>query len=237
MSPAPRLTLIVSAIVSAFAGPRALADFNFVHGDHSYQVVEQRRTWAAAAADAATRQSFGTPGYLAIINTSAENQAIFSQLTNPANILPAEYVNTQAPDGGNGIYVWIGATDRVTEARWIWDGDGDNVGDHFYQGEGRAAGSAIGGFYHNWGRFSGAPWEPDNGAGGLQDAAGIGILNWPRGNAGEWNDVRADNTLYYVVEFNAIPEPSGIVLAGVAGCLLLWRAIARGRDKTASQQS
>jgi hypothetical protein len=113
----------------------------------------------------------------------------------------------------------------VTEGRWIWDADADNVGEHFYQGEGRAGGTPIGGLYHNWGRFSNAPWEPDNGAGGLQDAAGIGILNWPRGNAGEWNDIRADNTLYYIVEFNTVPEPTSVVLAALAGCLLLARSL------------
>jgi hypothetical protein len=221
MPSALRLVLTVSAILLAIVGRTALADFNFVHGDHSYVVVEQRRTWAAAAADAAARQQFGLPGYLAVIDTAAENQAIFSQLTDPLNIPPAEYSNTLAPDGGNGIYVWIGATDRVTEGSWIWDGDVDNVGDVFYQGEGRFGGMAVGGRYSNWGRFSNAPWEPDNAVSGLQDAAGIGILNWPRGNAGEWNDIRADNTLYYVVEFNAVPEPTSIVLASLAGCMFL----------------
>ena len=109
----------------------------------------------------------------------------------------------------------------MTEGSWIWDGDGDNVGDVFYQGEGRFGGMAVGGRYSNWGRFSNAPWEPDNAVNGLQDAAGIGILNWPRGNAGEWNDIRADNTLYYVVEFYAVPEPTSIGLASLAGCMLL----------------
>ena len=115
MPTALRLVLAVSAILLAIVGRTVLADFNFVHGDHSYVVVEQRRTWAAAAADAAARQQFGLPGYLATIDTAAENQAIFSQLTNPLNIPPAEYSNTLAPDGGNGIYVWIG--DRPSDRR------------------------------------------------------------------------------------------------------------------------
>jgi hypothetical protein len=220
MSRAARLVLLIVSIAPALIPLTARADFNFIHGDHSYLVVEQRRSWAAAAADAATRQVAGSPGYLTIIDTAAENQAIFAQLSNPANIPPAEYVNTQAPDGGNGIYVWIAANDILTEGRWVWDTDGDGLGTHFYQGEGRAGGMAIGGIYNNWGRVGGLPWEPD---GVLQDAAGIGILNWPRGNAGEWNDVRADNNLYYIVEFNAVPEPSTIVLAALAASLLRLR--------------
>jgi hypothetical protein len=215
-----RVAFAVIALVSALSTSIARADFNFTHGDHSYLVVEQRRTWAAAVADAATRQLFGSPGYLTIIDSAAENQAIFAQLANPANIPPAEYSNTQAPDGGNGIYVWIAANDITTEGRWVWDTNGDGLGTHFYQGEGRAGGMAIGGIYNNWGRVGGLPWEPD---GVQQDAAGIGILNWPRGNASEWNDVRADNSLYYIVEFDAVPEPSTILLAGLFGCLLWLR--------------
>ncbi len=221
MSLATRIALLVLAIASALSGRIALADFNFVHGGHSYTVVEQRRNWAAAATDAATRQVAGSPGYLTIIDSAAENQAIFAQIANPANIPPAEYVNTQAPDGGNGIYVWIAANDILTEGRWVWDTNGDGLGTHFYQGEGRAGGMAIGGIYNNWGRVGGLPWEPD---GVQQDAAGIGILNWPRGNASEWNDVRADNSLYYIVEFDAVPEPATIVLISLAFCgILVWR--------------
>jgi hypothetical protein len=59
----------------------------------------------------------------------------------------------------------------------------------------------------------------------LQDAGGIGILNWRRGNAGEWNDVRADNALYYVVEYNAVPEPASVALAAIGVCVLLCRAV------------
>jgi hypothetical protein len=195
-------------------------------------VVEQGRTWTAAAGDAATRQRFGLPGYLAIIDSAAENQAVFAQISNPANIPPAEYSNTRAPDGGNGTYVWIAANDQLSEGRWVWDTNGDGLGTHFYQGEGRFGGAAIGGLYNNWGRVGGAPWEPDNGAGGLQDAGVIGILSWPRGNAGEWNDVRADNSLYYVVEFDAIPEPMSIVLVAMAaGSFIPWCLCRRSRRR------
>jgi hypothetical protein len=196
-----------------------------MHGGHSYLVVEQGRTWLNAAVDATSRQRFGASGYLAVVNEAAENAAIFAQLSNTANIPTAEYANTRAPDGGNGIFVWIAATDRIIEGAWIWDDDGDGVGTQFWQGTG-AAGSIVGGLYHNWGRDPANPAlqrEPDNGAGGLQDAAGIGILNWPRGRAGEWNDIRADNSLYYVVEFNAVPEASSIVLIAIAAAAMLRR--------------
>ena len=71
----------------------ARADFNFLHGGHTYLVVEQGRTWQAAADDAVTRQVAGTPGYLATIESAAENTAIFNQLL--ANI-PARRVRQHA---------------------------------------------------------------------------------------------------------------------------------------------
>ena len=41
-----------------------------------------------------------------------------------------------------------------------------------------------------------------------------------RPNAGQWNDVRPENLLYYIVEFNAIPEPATPVLVLLAAGLV-----------------
>jgi hypothetical protein len=204
----------------------ARADFTFVHNGHTYLLSQTNRTWQAAATDAASRQFAGTTGHLAVIESSAENQAVFGQLL--ANITPAQFDNTRAPDGGNGAFVWIAANDIATEGAWIWDGDGNGAGTQFWQGTG-ASGSSVGGLYQNWGHFPTptTQHEPDNGAGGLQDAAGIGLANWPRGFAGEWNDVRADNTLWYLVEFDAIPEPSSALLVALTAGL--WVAAGRRR--------
>src|SRR5262245_34071943 len=125
-------------VVLFFLGDSASADFSFLHAGHSYQVVTQRRAWQAAANDAVTRQRSGAPGHLAVIETAAENTAIFNQLI--ANIPAAQFPNTQAPDGGNGFFVWIAANDLAIEGNWIWDGEGDGVGQLFYQGRGNAGG-------------------------------------------------------------------------------------------------
>lgn len=207
-----RVSLVCLSMLGALACCRpATADFSFVHGGHSYLVVEQNLTWQAAAVDAATRQVGGSPGYLTVVEDAAENSAIFNQLV--ANIPPAEFDLTRAPDGGNGVYVWIGANDLDIEGRWTWGRGGcRDLCSAFYQGQGNAGGGPVDGRYHNWGTFNGAAWEPDNGAGGLQDAGVMALADYPRGLASQWNDVRADNLLYYVVEFNAVPEPATLTL-------------------------
>jgi hypothetical protein len=218
-----RWGLALAAVV-AFWG-RSVAANSFMYGGHSYLVVEENRTWLEAALDAATRQVAGSPGYLAIIDSQGENDAIFDQLL--VNVPPADFNKTRAPDGGNGVYAWIGASDRITEGQWIWDGTGAGAGTLFWQGTGNGGGNVVGGLYNNWGHDPRNPqqqWEPDNAVGGLQDAAGMGLADWPRGFAREWNDVRADNRLYYIVEFDAVPEPATWALALVAA---LGLALAR----------
>ena len=225
-----RLGCLVALFVITTTLP-ARADFSFSHAGHTYLVSQTNRSWQAAATDAASRQFAGAPGHLAVIESAAENQAVFSQLV--ANIPASQFSRTVAPDGGNGSYVWIAANDIAVEGTWVWDGDGPGPGAAvpFWQGTG-ASGSSVGGLYQNWGHYPTptAQWEPDNAAGGLQDAAGIGLAAWPRGFAGEWNDVRADNALWSVIEFDAVPEPSSMLVALVGFSLTALRR--RRRNKT-----
>lgn len=213
-----RSGLLLVALVAALGVP-ARADFSFQYADHSYLVVTQGRAWDAAAADARSRALFGTTGYLTHIESAAENQAIRAQLL--ANIPSSSFNSTRAPDGGNGAYVWIGATDRNLEGTWIWDGDGDAVGTPFWQGTG-ATGGPVGGAYHNWGRPGPNQREPDNSQ-SLQHAGGISLDGWPFGDAGMWNDVRPTDSLFYVVEFNAVPEPASVALLGLTLSILAVR--------------
>ena len=203
-----RIATLVGLVTLALATFPARADFSFQHADHSYLVVTQGRAWDAAAADARSRTFSGAPGYLTHIESAAENQVIRAQLL--ANIPSSSFNSTRAPDGGNGAYVWIGATDRNTEGTWIWDGNADAVGTPFWQGTG-ATGGPVGGAYHNWGRPGANQREPDNSQ-SLQHAAGISLDGWPFGDAGMWNDVRPTDSLFYIVEFNAVPEPTAILL-------------------------
>lgn len=113
-----------------------------------------------------------------------------------------------ANDGGGARYAWIGASDQTIEGMWVWE----NGGNQFWQGD--ASGAPIGGLYNNWGN------EPDD-FGGQQDAAAIALDDWPVGSgflgiASQWNDVNITNNLPFIVEFNAVPEPSSTFLLGLA---------------------
>ncbi len=156
----------------------------FMHDGKTYEIIEENKTWSAAASCAVERG-----GFLAEINDQAEQDAIFDALEN-ANI---NVFNTTAGDGGGASYVWIGGNDIATEGTWILDGDNDGQGAQFWMGD--LNGNPVGGLYNNWGM------EPDDFGSG-QDALGLALTDWPLGLAGQWNDLDENNGLYYVVEFD-----------------------------------
>ena len=83
----------LSSVASAILASNIQASKTF--NDHTYALTSAAMTWSDAAAAAA---SLG--GYLATLNTKAENVWIWNQF------------ETQ---------VWIGANDRDTENIWVWD--------------------------------------------------------------------------------------------------------------------
>lgn len=157
--------------------------FTFFYDGNKYEVVRENKTWIEAAVCADARG-----GILAHINSQQEMDSVFYYI-NEAGIVPA---NTEAPDGGNASYIWIGGNDLQEEGKWVWDGSNYGLGVHFWQGT--VEGTAVDNLYNNWGN------EPDNFSN--QDGLGLAITNWPRGTAGQWNDVDAYNKLYYLVEYD-----------------------------------
>ncbi|MCK4747301.1 MAG: hypothetical protein KAT15_09705 [Bacteroidales bacterium] len=185
--------------------------FSFIYEDKYYEIIKETKTWAEAASCAVERG-----GYLAEINSQAEQDTIYSAIIHGAAV-PVDY--TTVTDGGGIAYIWIGASDQHSEGTWLWDGDGDNSGINFWNGQGIAGlndGVPVDELYNNWGgSTSGSPNEPDNyGAG--QDGAAIGLAKWPAGIdftlgiASEWNDISSDNSLYFVVEFDCINTTNNI---------------------------
>jgi hypothetical protein len=208
---------VFCVIVGLVLAPSALAQVDtFIHNGHTYKLFSSAdaRTWQNAVIFAATQSVNGQTGYLARVDDAAENVRIFQSVNANAGVL-----TSVAPDGGGGRYVWLGANDIATEGDWRWH---DNNAAFW---SGGPNGSAVGGLFNNWASLVGpGQTEPDNfpaGAAG-QDAAGMSVNGYPLGSAGQWNDIAATNTLPFVVEFSAVPEP-GAPLALIALCLGLLR--------------
>lgn len=174
--------------------------YSFTHNGKNYELVKEKKSWTDAAACAVSRG-----GYLVQIDDSSEQAAMVSAIS--ASGVSTTY--NPVSDGGGTSYIWIGATDKVTEGSWLWDGNNDSTGIKFWSGEGAAGqnnGAILSGRYINWGgKASGTINEPDN-FGGLQDAAALALAGWPAGSgalgaAGEWNDINITNTNYYIIEY------------------------------------
>lgn len=162
-----------------------------------YVLVNEGVDWIAAlqtaqAASSINSAGAGASGQLLSISSAAEQLGI-------SDWLLGQYAAGgnwgTAPDGGGIPYVWLGASDSLTEGQWQW-----------------ANGESF--TYTNWGTGnlwsgSGQASEPDDYQG--QDALAIGLTAWPQGyanasglgSAGQWNDIDGNNHLPYVVEFQA----------------------------------
>ena len=186
----------IVAILALFPAG-AQADLIFEHDGHTYKLVALAATWDEAAAAAKRTSLAGDPGYLARIDSAAENQAILEAVT--SHLSPAQLANSIPNDGSEAAFAWLGGSDARREGQWTWS----NNGDLFWQGD--FNGAPVDGRYTNWGI------QPDN-ADGAENALAMGLTGWPEpfhdlGAAGQWNDLEAGNGLVYVIEFDAVVEP------------------------------
>ena len=101
----------------------------------------------------------------------------------------SDLTKSTAKDGGGAAYVWLGATDAVTEGVWKWVNNQALDTNELMWGAGDLG------------------FEPDD-FGGKQDYLALGLESWPvgysgagYGEAGQWNDVNGANKLFFVVEF------------------------------------
>ena len=169
------------------------AKASFKYNGHSYEIVKTARSWQAAYDDAHSKG-----GYLVEINDEAENAEIYSRLNR--YIAANEYAGTIASNGGGASYVWLGASDAASEGSWQWI----NANTQFWNGD--KTGSAVAGLYSHWGKNTNLVQnEPDNA--GNQDAGAIALTRWPIGSgslgqASQWNDLKAGDALYYIIEYN-----------------------------------
>ncbi len=175
--------------------------YSFTHNGKNYEIVRELKTWNDAAACAVERD-----GHLVEINDQNEQLAVYNAIA-AAGVSNAY---TSIANGGGIAYLWTGATDQANEGTWIWDGNNDNSGTHFWSGQGAAGvggGSSVSGLYHNWGgKSTSIVKEPDNFGAGQHHGA-MALAGWPSGTtflgiAGEWNDIMGTSLLYFIIEKN-----------------------------------
>ena len=82
----------IAAIALSLLSAGALADLIFEHEGHTFRLVENPASWDDAMATAAAMSLGGEPGYLARIDSAAENNAVLSALS--AHLSPAQLANS-----------------------------------------------------------------------------------------------------------------------------------------------
>ncbi len=189
--------LFITGLIKAQCVQNNANIFSFTTNGIKYELVKEKKTWKNAANCAVSRG-----GKLAEIESRKEQDSIAAKLfSTAANI---NFSQTISFDGGGASYIWLGGNDSLEEGKWIWDGNGDGIGTAFWNGT-WSTGSAVNGAYFNWGRTDPInpftkPREPDDFQNN-QDMLAMGLENWPNGNARQWNDVKGDNLLYYLIEY------------------------------------
>lgn len=168
--------------------------YSFSYNGHTYEVVKENKTWMEAVDCAVNRN-----GYLVELNDEAEHDQVFFEVANNAGIVTN---NTQNQFGTASL--WMGGSDAGIEGNWIWDGDNDGMGPQFWSGA--SNGMPIGGFFTKWGI---SPAEPDNS--GDQDHLTL-IIKTTATNFGLWNDLKSNNSIYYVIEYDNLSSTQNLRL-------------------------
>jgi len=182
---------VVAALALLPAG--AHADLIFEHDGHTYKLVETPASWSKASTIASSMTLSGQSGYLVRVDSETENQMIFDKVS--AWLSETQRASTTPDDGSEEAFIWLGGSDANSEGDWRWV----NNDESFWSGD--FNGYSVGGLFNNWGV------QPDN-ANGNEDALSMGLEDWPApfydlGTAGQWNDLDPENTLMFVVEFEA----------------------------------
>ncbi len=153
------------------------------YNGHYYRLVKEGVSFAEAKSRAASLTfdgtPSGTPGYLATITSSGENDFLFTVM------------------GGSGINAWIGGSDEETEGDWKWI-TGPEAGTSFFSGT-AWTGGPVNGEFNGWN-----PGEPNQFFGDdpvmQEDYAEVY-------GSGFWNDIPSEpgRNNYYIVEWGGMP--------------------------------
>ena len=145
---------------------------------HYYKFVSTPLPWETATAAAEATTLFGLRGYLAEINSAAENNFIGRETT--------------------ATNIWIGAADRTTEGTWIWAG----ATNAFPKPVGSGSNSGRTAAFHSWanGEPNDWPWHGPS----RPEREDCAVTNW-QGRIGMWNDWPCLIPQPYLIEFGGRP--------------------------------
>ena len=96
----------------------AFADLVFEHGGHTYKLVETPATWDDARVAAEAMSLGDQPGYLARIDSAAENTALLEAALN--HLSEEQIAESMANDDSGAAFIWLGGSDAAQEGRWAW---------------------------------------------------------------------------------------------------------------------
>ena len=145
---------------------------------HYYKYVSTALPWVGARTAAEATTLFGLRGYLAEVNSAAENFFIGKE-TSATN-------------------VWIGASDRAVEGTWIWDG----ATTAYPKPTGSGSNSGRSAAFHSWanGEPNDWPWHAPS----KPEREDCAVTNW-QGKIGMWNDWPCLIAQPYLIEFGGRP--------------------------------
>jgi len=153
-------------------------EFYDANSNHYYRFVATGLSSIDARTAAEATTLFGMRGYLVEINTQAENDFVGTETTAPN--------------------IWIGASDRVNEGSFIWDGATSNP-----KPTGHGVNASRGATFSSWSNN-----EPnDHGwdfASSNPEREDCVITNW-FGVPGKWNDYPCRQVLSYLIEYGGRP--------------------------------
>ena len=145
---------------------------------HYYKFVSTALPWETATAAAEATTLFGLRGYLAEVNSAAENNFIGTETT--------------------ATNIWIGASDRTTEGTWIWAG----ATNAYPKPIGSGTNSGRTAAFHSWanGEPNDWPWHGPS----KPEREDCAVTNW-QGKIGMWNDWPCLIPQPYLIEFGGRP--------------------------------
>jgi hypothetical protein len=196
------LLIITTIIVSSTSFSQDCVDeeniYEFYYHGKKYEFIKQSKWWPHADECAENRG-----GYLTVIESQEENDAILNFFTNE---LPTKYgVQLVDNDFRTNHNIWIGGLDFIDTCTWVFRNSKDSIRD-FYFGRFNY-GKVLDGGYINWGEINGEQTFPLK----INDICGISmtleayydttkkeIISYP----GQWVNQPHQIFNYFIIEYD-----------------------------------